>query len=127
MLSLKLIQAGRDLVDSLSRVLFFMNHTAESFEVRLHLLELDVQRSLPRTSRHEEVEVTQQHKREHEATARNRDDLSDTKHLAATRGYKFARPHRVAALGSARVGVYFCIHLVVSPPLCSIFARLSDE
>src|ERR1051325_10092115 len=106
MLSLKLIQAGRDLVDSLSRVLFFMNHTAESFEVRLHLLELDVERSQPRTSRHEGAEGTQQHEREHEATARTRDDLRDTKHLAAARRYKVAGAQRVAALGSARIGVY---------------------
>src|ERR1051325_2266518 len=99
MLRLKLIKTRRDLVDSLSRVLFFMNHTAESFEIGLHLLELDIQGSQPRTSRHEKVEITQQHEREHKATTRHRDDLRDTKHLAAPRGQEFARPHRVAAPG----------------------------
>src|SRR6185503_2279690 len=87
-LSLKLVQAGRNTIDVLFRVLFLADDAVERLQVRLRLLQSGIQRSKTRTSRHEKVEIAQEDEREHEATAGKCRNFSHAEHLATPRNNK---------------------------------------
>jgi hypothetical protein len=83
-LSLERIQTRRNLVYSLLRSVLCVNHATELLEVCLHLFAISVQRSDARTSRHEEIDITKQDERQHDAAPGQTCDFGDSQHFAAT-------------------------------------------